>query len=204
MDAYRIEDAWRTHFEPVLRAEGFKGSGRHFRRIADSLAQCVSLQGNRYGGSFAINLGIQPLAILGVMGRRPVNPGKIQEVDCEWRRRLSEGASDQWWDYDLSAASKDRAAAAAAEVFRAHGLAVFAAMSGPSSPLFVVDPHSFEHGLYSFSGFQSTKVRMAFALSQLRKASGDIRASRDFAKIALANLGSAGGLRKELSELAGE
>jgi hypothetical protein len=199
---YRIELAWRDHLAPVLREAGFKGSGRHFRRIVNGFAECISLQGSRYGGKFAINLGIQPLSIPDVMGN-DVDPRKIDEISCEFRRRLSETDCDQWWSYTQLISSKVSAAENAAEMFQRNGLKYFAEMTGDESPLLTVNPISFESGLFDFRGFKATEVRMARSLSLLRLASGDIRSSKDFARIALEKMGSGVGLRVELNRLAG-
>jgi Domain of unknown function (DUF4304) len=199
---YRIEDAWREHLAPTFRAAGFKGSGRHFRRIVNQFAECVSLQGSRHGGSFAINLGIQPLQIPDVMGN-DVDPRKIDEISCEFRRRLSETTCDQWWSFTQLKSSKIIAAQDAATMFERFGLTYFSKMTGDDSPLMAINPISFEAGVFDFQGFRSTKVRMAHSLSLLRLASGDMRSSQDFAKIALNAMGSAVGLRSELMALAG-
>ena len=76
---YRIEDAWKEFINPVLRDADFKGSGRNFRRIAGEFVQCVNLQGASYGGSFAINIGIQRLAMLGDPDER-VTKNSIKEI----------------------------------------------------------------------------------------------------------------------------
>jgi Domain of unknown function (DUF4304) len=199
---YRIEHAWRDYLAPVLRSAGFKGSGRHFRRIVNQFAECVSLQGSQYGGKFAINLGIQPLSIPDVMGN-DVDPRKINEISCEFRRRLSETGCDQWWSYTQLKSSKIVAAQNAAAIFERSGLKYFAEMTCDNSPLLAVDPISFESRFLNFSGFGATEVRMARSLSLLRLASGDARASQDFARIALKKMGSGVGLQQELNKLAG-
>jgi len=200
--AYRIENAWREHLVPTLRLKGFKGSGRQFRRIVNQFAECVSLQGSHHGGSFAINLGLQPLSIPDVMGN-VVDPRKIDEVSCEFRRRLSKNTSDQWWSYTQLRSSKITAVQNSAEIFEQFGLMYFSEMTGENSPLLCVDPISFDSGLFDFRGFNSTKVRMARSLSLLRFASGDTQASRDFARVALKAIGAGVGLRVELTALAG-
>ena len=199
---YRIENAWRDHLAPVLRDAGFKGSGRHFRRTINGFVECVSLQGSQCGGKFAINLGIQPLAIPDVMGN-DVDPRKIEEIHCAFRRRLSETDFDQWWPYSNLFSSKVSSATNAADMFKRSGLTYFADMTCSESPLLTVDPISFESGLFDFRGFKATELRMAHSLSLLRLTSGDVSSSRDFARIALEKIGSAVGLRSELIGLAG-
>jgi hypothetical protein len=200
--SYHIENAWRDHLVPLLRSAGFKGSGRQFRRIVNQFAECVSLQGSRSGDRFAVNLGVQPLAIPDVLGK-PVDPRKIDEISCEFRRRLSEGNADHWWPYTQLVSSKVAAAQSSAAMFERFGLAYFHDMTSENSPLLRIDPISFDAGIFDFRGFNATKVRMSRALSLLRLASGDISASRAFARVALNAMGAGKGLKSELEALAG-
>jgi hypothetical protein len=149
-----------------------------------------------------VNLGIHPIALPDVIDR-DVDPRKICEMDCEFRRRLSDGASDQWWTYTQLKSSKAIAAQQARLVLEQHGLPAFELMGCAVSPLNLIDPVSFDAGIFDFRGFMSTKVRMARALSLMRREAGDLTASAAFARIALANLGGASGLRWELEKLAG-
>ena len=200
---YRIEHAWKDFLEPVLREEGFKGSGRNFRCSEHEFVKCVSFQSAQHGGRFAINLGVQPTMIPDVTGN-DVNVSKICEIDCEFRRRLTDGATDQWWSYTQLNSSKIQAAQDAATSLVKFGLPSFARMVGSQSQLLAINPITFAAGAFDFSGFISTKVRMARALALIRLAHGDKGASRAFAALALAEIsGSSGsGLRAELMELA--
>ena len=100
----KLETAIRAVLVPQLREDGFAGSGRTFRRAVNGCVQVVNVQGSRYGGRFAINLGLQPLAIPDVTGVFP-DPRKISEPGCEFRRRLSSTGADQWWIHDSLAES---------------------------------------------------------------------------------------------------
>lgn len=194
-----IELAWRTYFVPTLRRAGFKGTGRNFRRLSGDYAVAVGLQ-SWDGKRFAVNLSIQPLSIPDVMGAA-VDPKRVTEMDCEFRRRMSEGASDQWWSYDTSWDSKTTAAIAAARVFENHAHTEFLRLTGSDSPLVQIDPVSFDTGMFNFGGFESTKVRMARSLALMRLAAENPSAARDFAKIALRNIGSASALKAELEDV---
>lgn len=199
---YRIEHAWRDHLTPVLHSAGFKGSGRHFRRIGKQFAECVSLQGSQSGGRFRVNLGIQPLSIPDVMGNA-VDPRKIKEILCEFRGWPSEEYCDRWWSHSQTKPSMVAAAQNAGIAFERDSLNKFAEMSAADSPLLIIDPVSFNSGLFDFRGFGATEIRMARALSLLRLASGEILASKEFAHIALKNLRIGSALRPELTRLAG-
>lgn len=49
----RLETAIREHLAPVLRADGFRGTGRSFRRVVNGWVQVVNVRGSRYGDQFA-------------------------------------------------------------------------------------------------------------------------------------------------------
>ena len=196
----RLESSIKDHLSPVLKSDGFFGSGRTFRRISGDLIHVVQVQGSRYGSKFAVNLGIQPRSIPDVVGNSP-DATKIREELCEFRRRLSEAKSDQWWEHQGSKESMDAAVRAAASVYTTIGRRLFSELSGPESPLHKVTPAQFEAGQYSFSGFGSTKVRMARSLALMRQSVGNLADAGAFARIALASLGVARALRAELEAL---
>jgi hypothetical protein len=196
----RLESSIKDHLSPVLRSDGFFGSGRTFRRLSGDFIHVVNVQGSRYGGSFAVNLGIQPRCIPDALGNSP-DAAKITEVLCEFRRRLSETTCDQWWEHEGSKESMDAAVRAAASVYTTAGRRLFCELSGPESPLHKVTPAQFEAGHYSFSGFSSTKVRMARSLALMRQSAGDLADASGFARLALANLGVWQAFRAELEAL---
>src|SRR5262245_14058697 len=92
----RLEPSIVAILAPELRVDGFTGSGRTYRRVANQWIQVVNVQGSRQGGSFAINLALHPLGLPDVIGR-PVNPKALAQDACELRRRLTEGERDHWW-----------------------------------------------------------------------------------------------------------
>jgi hypothetical protein len=200
MTSPRLEASIRYHFSPILKSDGFSGSGRTFRRILGSVIHVVNVQGAREGGKFAVNLGIQPLCIPDVLGAVP-NPTRITAELCEFRRRLCESKGDQWWEHEASKASMDAAVQQAAAVYTAIGRNLFFEQSGPVAALHRLTPEQFADGHYSLSGFGSTKVRMARSLALMRRSAGNLRDASAFADIALSNLGSARGLRQELELL---
>lgn len=66
-----------------------------------------------------------------------------------------------------------------------------------------VTPAEFRSGAYDFAGFGTTKVRMALALSLMRKAEGRFEESKAFAAYGIENMESASLLSHELQTLAG-
>jgi hypothetical protein len=89
---------------PVLRGDGFRGSGRNYWRTAGEFIHLVDVQGSQSGGRCAVNLGIH-LTFLPVVGGDAVpEPRRLREVDCEFRTRLAPaGRSDCWWRYGADA-----------------------------------------------------------------------------------------------------
>jgi hypothetical protein len=199
--APRLATAIRTHLAPCLGADGFAGSGSKYRRVVDGWVQVVSVQGARGGGSFAVNLALQPLAAPDILGNPP-DQKRITEELCEFRRRLSEGGSDQWWKHDGTEGGMNAAALAAALVYVNVGRPLLARVSGPNAPLNAVTAEEFDKGAYDFSGFGSTKGRMALILARLRRSQGRANDSAAFARVGLSQLGSAVALRRELEQLA--
>ncbi|RTL41365.1 MAG: DUF4304 domain-containing protein [Rhodocyclaceae bacterium] len=196
----RIEPAIRKIFAPVLREDGFSGSGSTFRLVSGSWIQVVNVQGARQGGSFAINLAVHPLLVPDLEGKDP-DPQKITQELCEFRRRLSETGGDQWWRYERTEESMAFAMKAAVSVYERVGRALFAGISGPSSPFITVTPAEFIAGSFDFKGFSSTKVRMALTLARLFKKEGRLADSMALATYGLENVGSAVALRTELQQL---
>ncbi|WP_426530856.1 DUF4304 domain-containing protein [Bradyrhizobium sp. McL0615] len=196
----RLESSIKEHLSPALRSDGFFGSGRTFRRLSGDFIHVVNVQGSRFGGMFAVNLGIQPRCIPDMLGNSP-DTTKIREELCEFRRRLSETTSDQWWEHEATKESMDAAVRAAASVYMTAGRRLFSELSGPESPLNKVTPAQFEAGHFSFSGFRITKVRTARSLALMRQSVGNLADANAFARIALANLKIAHAFRAELEAL---
>jgi len=196
----RLEVSIRTHLLPHLKEDGFSGSGRTFRRVINGWIQVVSVQGSRYGGQFAINLGVQPVSVPDVLGNIP-EPKTITEPLCEFRRRLAESGEDQWWDHGRSQDSMDAAVLAAVGVYLRVGRPLLARVGGPDSPLSSVSAEDLKNGKVDFLGFGSTGVRMALVFARVRKAEGKLAESRAFAGYGLAHIGSATALRAELEGL---
>jgi hypothetical protein len=197
----RLESALRAHLQPRLKEDGFAGSGRTYRKASHGIIQVLHVQGSRHGGQFAINLGLQPMAIPDVLGKIP-DLKKISDAECEFQRRLSEGGTtDRWWSHDSSEESMDSAAAAAAEVYVRFGRQLFEIVGGSDSPLFSITPDQMPQFHDILRGFGSTDVRMALVLARLRTAEGRSAEARAFANFGLLHLGRAVALRAELEKL---
>jgi Domain of unknown function (DUF4304) len=196
--APRLESAIKDHLASLLRADGFGGSGRTCRRVQDGWLQVVNVQGSKYGGSFAVNLGLQPLAIPDVMGS-PTDPKKTTEVLCEFRRRLSETEerSDKWWHHDNTVEGIAEAVQSAAETYVLFARPVLNRVTSDTSDLNVIRAVDLRSRSFNFGGFGSTEVRMSLALARLRASRGRIREAREFVQYGLTILGTATSLRSQ-------
>lgn len=197
----RLETSLNEHFVPVLLADGFSGYGGTFRRVLGDFVNIVQVVESEHGWEFAVHLGVQPLTIRDVYGDPP-DPRTLTEERCEFRRRLADSAGDHRWPHDGSTESIDQATRAAATTYAIAGRMAFLALCGPDSPLRSITPDEFEAGSYNFSGFGSTKVRMAVAIALMRSAAGRGAAARAFARIGLDLLPpSSSSMRRSLEAL---
>jgi hypothetical protein len=196
----RLEGSIRAFLQPRLKEDGFAGSGRTFRRVTNNLIQVLNVQGSRYGGQFAIDIGIQPQDIPDITGKRP-DPKKITEPECEFRRTLSEDGVDQWWAHGSSAKSMDDAVLVAAEVYVRIGRPLLAALCAADSPIHLIMPDQMPTFRKFLQGFGSTDCRMALVLARLRKVQGRLAEAKAFAAYGLEHAGPAVSLRSELQEL---
>ena len=198
MSKSRLEVSIRNFLLPFLKEDGYGGSGLTFRRVRSEFIEVVNIQGSRYGGQFAINLGFHLLALPDTLGNHP-DPKTIAEPLCELRRRLAESGSDQWWNHDGSQDGMDLAVIAASEVYTSIGRPLFARMEGMDFN--TLSPENFVNGKYDLLGFHSSKVRMALMLARLRKAQNKPAESKTFAAYGLAHVGLATMLKEELELL---
>ena len=194
----RLETAIRAALAPLLRQEGFAGSGRRFYKCTGQWIQIITVQGSRYGGSFAVNLGLHFASAPDLAGNPP-DPRKMNEAHCEFRRRLSESSADMWWKHETDQASMLAAVESAAAIYAGFGRRYFELASAALSS---ITPGALATGNYDLQGFGSTEVRLGLALARIRKLEGRTEESRGFATYGVQHAGSVAFLKKELLELA--
>lgn len=148
-------------------------------------------------------MGIQPLPVPLRSGNE-LQPKRIRERECLFRRRLAIQECDQWWDYQPNQQSMDAAARNACAVYEKVGKEALAHIAHSVSPMNTLTPEAFATGTFDLMGFGNTRVLMALALAHMRKAAGRHVEAREFAQIGLKEIGdspAASGLRAELDEL---
>jgi len=88
MDSVQFQKLLAKRFYPVLRKEGFKGSGSTLRRINEPLVHVFNIQGSSSGKGFYVNLG----AHLQFLGSK--QSAKTRECDCVFRDRIDPRANN--------------------------------------------------------------------------------------------------------------
>jgi hypothetical protein len=179
--APKLEASLKTQLAPLLRQDGFKGSGSRFRRIANGMVQIIEIQRRSGGGAFAINLGIHHEALIDVETGKSLS--KIKEYDCLLRWRLTDNVEGEWWSFGPSQASMDAAVRDAAVLYLKTGRVVLDSEMGPSAKLLTLTPEEFR-GRPNMSGFNNTDFCLAEGLAHIRKWAGNDLEAKAFADIA--------------------
>ena len=119
----KIKESWKTHIDPHMYALGFSGkAGRYDRRTAN-VEQIVELQLFKSGGSFVINLKLQPLALVTATG------GLDSSMPTPIHARWLYNQTDIWWVSGYDADAMARAANAAAEFLERNVDAAFSELT---------------------------------------------------------------------------
>jgi len=148
----------KTHWNPILRAAGFKGSGTTFRRVSGAFAHVINIQSRSDGSRCCVNLGVQPqLQPIRGFSEAP-DFDKIKEWNCEIRHRLTPATSecDYWWSFGSSEQEARTNAASLIDVWNSRGEEFFrpyVQMPGPVAAATVADFESDRNNV-----FPTTKV----------------------------------------------
>jgi hypothetical protein len=193
----------QSQFAPTLRRDGFSGTGQRYWRVIGDQCQVIEVQGSRYGGKFAVNMGIQPMAVPLRSGDNPV-PKRMRNVDRVFNKRLAIQEADHWWDYQLNQVSMEAAVRDACVMYEQVGGGQLEFLAQPNSPMNTLTPEAFAARTFDFKGFGNTSILMALTQAQMRKAAGKNAEARGFAQVALEEIGDGArgsGLRAELRAL---
>lgn len=104
MSREEMNSALNTHFVLALRQQGFKGSLPHFRRQRENSVDLVTIQFDRHGGGFVIE--ISRCAIEGVTthwGKHiPASKVTAHDLHPNLRHRLGTSGknTDHWFRFD--------------------------------------------------------------------------------------------------------
>jgi hypothetical protein len=97
----------RRLFVPALRGRGFKGSLPHFRRLRKTQIDLLTVQFDRHGGGFVIEISkCAPEGTTTYWGKQ-IPPNKVTAWDMKFNERwrlgtgtTRRGAADHWFRFD--------------------------------------------------------------------------------------------------------
>jgi hypothetical protein len=113
-------------FYPLLREEGFRGSGTTLRRVREAVVHIVNVQGSTSADGFYINLGAH-LTFLPMEGGGVVVAGRLKEYECAFRDRLDPPLprGSGRWRYGRSPSDAEAAIVQVISEWRGKGQAFF-------------------------------------------------------------------------------
>lgn len=111
MDRQSMNAALRDRFVPALRSRGFKGSLPHFRRVGEDRIDLLTVQFDKWGGGFVIEISQCPLDGITTAWGKKIPAAKVKAHDLHYddRHRLgspARGEDGRWFRYDGRASVK--------------------------------------------------------------------------------------------------
>lgn len=195
-------DILKNEFAPRLREVGFKGSGNNFRRVAGEVIHAINIQANKYGGSYAVNLGVH-LTFLPVRwsGERP-DPDKIFAYECEFSARLAPpGKTDYWWKYRGLLVSPVKSARHLIDTYFMHGEPRFADCDTLDKILAKLSLKAIQAGEDPPLPGPASPLGTAVCAARVHLYHGDKNAARALAEYALARHKQAPNLKSAIEEI---
>jgi hypothetical protein len=103
-----MNDALRKTLVPVLRQRGFTGSLPHFRRIASDRIDLLTIQFDKWGGGFVVEVAKARSDGFTTRWGEKIAPGKLKAHDLHPIQRMRLGVKglegDHWFRYDTGRA----------------------------------------------------------------------------------------------------
>lgn len=99
-DASQIRAALQAELVPLLRQRGFSGSFPNFRRVTDATISLLTVQLNKYGGSFTIEVGRAPASDYAPWPGKLIPPTQLSARDLPFTQRarlLPAPGGDEWF-----------------------------------------------------------------------------------------------------------
>jgi hypothetical protein len=203
MDAYeRFHQLLKRDFIPLLREDGFKGSGTTFRRSTGERIDVINVQGSRYGGRCCVNLAAHFTFLPTEGSGRAIDPKKITAHECVFRDRLHESTeSDHWWPYGESDLEAEASLVDLVDMYKRRGTPFFAQFEPFPNVFERMTPADIDAGDLSKMPAAMTVVYAALTLAQIMKHMGRLESCREFAEAGLRQVGRSAGLKWELERL---
>jgi hypothetical protein len=178
----------KAEWVPLGGADGFSFSKWRGRRIRDHFLDCFSLQVKGDGTGCCLNVGLHLDFMPGAADDGPLDPHKIEPLDCEIQGRLSPGGLVGWWSLGDGKRSAEANARHLIHTYSTEGIAFFtkySALPGIFGTITVDLLAKNEFG----SILPLTRARAALFLGRLYLWLGDRGRAMDFARWGLENLG---------------
>ncbi len=207
MDDKKIFYAKLTEeFVPLLRQDGFKGSGQNYRRIQGDVIHAINIQNNKYGGSCCVNLGLH-FAFLPVCwdGRKLPDLKTIKEADCEFRCRLAPaGKTDYWWKFkgNLFFGNTGKSISHLCRTYVEAGRGFFERYNSIETIASALTLEVLENAKYIDVAGGIIPVRGALTMARYYKHIGNNESQKHYAALGLRILGNAKALKNEFESLA--
>lgn len=192
----------KDEFAPRLRDIGFKGSGHNFKRINNEIINIINIQVNKYGGSYAVNLGLH-LTFLPVSWSTELpDVKKIKVPDCEFTMRLApKNKSDYWWKYKGIFCIPSKNARHLVETYFKYGEKNFQDFKTIDDFITMFPIEKIKKDKYSNNFREKGVQRGALTMARIYKHLGQIDTAKIFAKVGLDNIGSATILKPEFEKI---
>ena len=193
----------RDKFAPELRKVGFKGSGRHFRRVNGEIINAIWIQGDKHGRGCAVNLGLH-LTFIPVNWQEELpDVATVKEIDCEFRTRLSpKNKGDYWWKYDGLLTSPSKSAGHLIRTYFDRGEPRFKCYASVEDIGSMLSPMQLRSGDYFEDCWNTTMPRIALVMARIQLHLNNGKLAREYASIGLQRLGRAVALKQSLEEIA--
>lgn len=198
-----FHDYLKQNFSPLLRADGFKGSGTTFRRAKGELIQIINIQGSKWGGECCVNLAVHFLFLPTTIGRPVGDHKKLRHSECEFRSRLhGPGESDHWWPYGTAETECESSATDLINTYRRWGTTYFEQFEPFPDVFEKITAAEIDAGDFSsLPPSQNTLVRLALTMARIMNHLKRFEKCREFAEVGLRHVGNASGLETELEQL---
>ena len=195
-------DVLKSEFAPKLRELGFSGSGKHFRRVNGEIINAINIQGNKYGDSCAVNLGLHLTFLPMHWPNALPDARKIKEIDCQFRTRLSpDMKSDYWWKYGGLRDSPTKNARHLIATYLETGEPYFRRYDSMEKIVSMISLDDVKRGAYLHTFGGITDVRAALTMARIHVHLGNVVSAKQFAAVGLANIGDATLLRREFENI---
>ena len=193
----------RDTFAPELRRLGFKGSSQNFHRVPGEVINVVNVQGHKYGGKVAVNLGLHLDFLPKLLSSEWPDLTKLREYDCEFRMRLTpRGRFDYWWKYEGLLRNPSKSAAHLLKTYLNYGEPQFTKFDTTEKIAQSISPNDIAAGRDFEIWGPVASVHAALTFARINQHLGNHAIAREFAQAGLVDLQRAPILREKLEAIA--